>query len=1259
MSLAIENPHHTLLENRLPRWAASLGRPQWQALRSSLPEAATDQGSPRQAQLEQARRALARALDGLRQPAEFAEPLLVERLGGLFTSPLLLRAAELVRIHPLFSHGVYVYSHERHTLLEAALQNFAESLTFSSQSSIALSQHIEVTPSTVVGQTTLGDSETLVDITLDSQTYAIEPLPLSPQAFAQAVRELDLGQRYQDHLDEIFARPQVVACTRALHKAGLGQALERVEQQGWLDEQTLMQMQRLLEHDSPLHSQQLALFGLTLHEVLVFDQQERGLLLYLPSETPQLRLFADLAALNAQLCIELLEPPFRRQVLGYLQHCHQATFLDRLQQNLDGSGSAALDAQWPLRVGADLHLSLTDIPGELFTFLFNDHLARLKADARQVAVPTAEADERARQRRRDTWQSLGLNALMVAGFFIPAVGTLMTAVMAYQLLDEAFEGYEAWSAGDRHLALRHLEGVGLNLALAGGLHLAGSVPKLFNSELMESLDPVTLADGSQRLWRADLTRYRSTLALSPAREANALGQYLHEGRHYIRLDGHLYVQGFDEAQDCWRILHPDRSQAYRPRLEHNGNGAWRVEHERPRQWSLAKRVRRLDSRWDGLDDTQLEQAAHISGMSQQDLARLHLANAPTPPLLADTLLRMQAESRTQADLALEPLRDHDALFQQFYEGDPADGVEHGRLLEAFPTLTRPLVQRLLADLDSEELDAWRAADRLPARLEAAAKRTSAALPLARALEGLYLPGLSSVQSERLILRALPDVPGWSPDWRVELRAASPQGATLAAAGKPTATEVQVVIKSPLGYEAHLGERPAPAVQDNDLCRAIFDALPAAQRRALGIEEAGPAALRERIHQQVQAAPQRFERHLREQGAHGWGRGAGLRGGAPNERPIRPEPMDRETLYRRYLAIFPSATDEEIRQRVASWTQALRDPATELERLARPLQHLRQRLSRWAGNSTRRRRAADRLVSCWQRNTRQRLDEDVVDHVLDLSGLGLSDADLASLTLPDEFHHVVMLDLSASPTLSALPPDLLARFPRLQRLYLRGCRFDHVPQVAVPAALERLDLEDNRITWDLQAQAALDRLLGLESLDLSGNPLIASPDLSALDHLLSLRLNGCALSTWPQGVERMESPLVLDLANNQFSALPEPLMLSRDAALNLRLESSALGQQALEQIEAYYQAEGVDLLVDDADYDELLSGSTLDEWLIWNRLPLQYRRDLRAILESDAFDRDPEGARTELWRRLILIDGDAQLLAQALANPAAQLLSLPF
>ena len=111
----------------------------------------------------------------------------------------------------------------------------------------------------------------------------------------------------------------------------------------------------------------------------------------------------------------------------------------------------------------DLHLTTELIAAPVFAFLHDDHVARLQAEAADLAVPTAAVDAKARQRRIAQWQSLGMDALMLAGFFVPGVGTLMTGVMACQLLGDVYEGYQAWHVGDRHLALQHLEAVGLNL----------------------------------------------------------------------------------------------------------------------------------------------------------------------------------------------------------------------------------------------------------------------------------------------------------------------------------------------------------------------------------------------------------------------------------------------------------------------------------------------------------------------------------------------------------------------------------------------------------------------------------------------------------------------------------------------------------------------------------------------------------------------------------------------------------------------------
>lgn len=99
----------------------------------------------------------------------------------------------------------------------------------------------------------------------------------------------------------------------------------------------------------------------------------------------------------------------------------------------------------------------------------------------------------------------------------------------------------------------------------------------------------------------------------------------------------------------------------------------------------------------------------------------------------------------------------------------------------------------------------------------------------------------------------------------------------------------------------------------------------------------------------------------------------------------------------------------------------------------------------------------------------------------------------------------------------------------------------------------------------------------------------------------------------------------------------------------------MSPQVWGQIDAYYQATGLDLLVPDVDYEELLGGATTDQINVWERLPLQYRRDLRALVESDEYLDALPGSHTETWRRLTRMDDDQYYRRRMLAMPAQRLL----
>lgn len=1274
-SVPQENPHYLLIQNQLPSWSRASTADQWHALQQSLLPA---QGLPdnpadwfanappdlreavqaSQARLARSQQAMAGELKGLKNISEFATPLLAQQLLTQFQLQVPVDTTELVHIRHLFTWEAYVSQHERRSLLEAALHNFEDGVAFSRESALALAGNTHIENILVIGKTTLGDSETLVDIELASESYRIESLAVTPAAFADTCRSLDLGRLYQEHLTSLYAPDRVVTQAIRVYRDRLRLAADLAFLRHRMNGTALDSVRAFLDQNATLACSQLRMFGITVHEVLIYDLDNLGLLLYLPGHNDTLQQFQTMAALHDHLRDALLQADFRQRFLDYVERDQQSLFLSRLRQNLDATGRSRNDQTWPLREDADLHVERIAVDAELFGFLYQAHVTRLKSEARQIAVPTADADEQARQRRLAQWEALGMNTLMLAGFVVPGVGSLMTAVMVYQLLDEVYEGYQSWCVGDRDLAVRHLQAVSLNLALIGGLHVAGKwVPKLFNSPLMESLDAVTLADGTPRLWQPDLTTYRSTKQLPETLQPNAMGQYAYRGRHYIRMDGQLYEHVLDPDQQCWRIAHPSDATAYQPRLEHNGEGAWLAEHEQPRHWSLATLVRRLDARLQALSDERLEQAARIAGVDAGQLRKVHLAGERPPVLLTDTLARLSIDDQLAQQQHVDPERTPQALFEQLYHGSTASPTQ-ARLIEQYPRISPPLARRLLAPLQPSEAQALQSGATLPAWLQRAAEQTSADLPMTRALEGLYSARLSSADSERLALLALQRLPGWTSDLRLELRAGSADGMLLATAGAEDAPLRRVLIKSADGYEAFVHDTPRPGTP-TDLCTAIVRSLPASLRQAMALEHVTGDALRARLLNTVNQQRTRWTRRLWK-ATEGWPRNIALRGGTPLD-PTElyvPSPRLRSTLAARYRRLFPVASEHEVEQTLARWQSQRRFASVELQRLEDRLAELHNDLRRWANDLPNRQRAIRPIINAWRRLSNRAVFNGESMPVLELGCLDLENLDIAELALPDTFTHVQVIDLGGNRMLSELPAEFLERFPRLRSLSLRGCRFSTIPRIANPLMLNWLDLEANRITWDVQAQAALDRLQAMDMLDLSENPLLDAPSFHEMRNLRAVHLANCSLTQLPEGLQAMEQPMIIDLEDNQFESLPEGFNLPPAHAAAMRLESDALSDTLEDQIRTYYQQHGIDLLLTDGDYDDLLDNISADERALWARVPLDFRRDLRLILQEDAHMADPQGTHLGIWARLERMDQDPQYSRLAIELGAEHLLQLP-
>ncbi|WP_440972645.1 NEL-type E3 ubiquitin ligase domain-containing protein [Pseudomonas koreensis] len=286
---------------------------------------------------------------------------------------------------------------------------------------------------------------------------------------------------------------------------------------------------------------------------------------------------------------------------------------------------------------------------DLWQYLYEQHRTKLLADTRAHAVPTADADAKARAQKLAHLLEFGMLALNLVSMFVPVLGEIMMTVMAGQLLYESFEGAIEWSENDRQAAKAHLIDVAENLALIGVMAGVGKglgkLTAIKAPPMIDALEPVTRPDGSSRLWKPDLTAYQSDVALAATSAPDAQGIHRLNGSTYIRLQDKVYQTLFDQQLKKWRILHPSDTAAYRPILEHNGLGAWRHSLERPLTWDRLTLLRRMGHSTEAFSDEQLLQIADVSGVGDDALRQMHLDNAPAPLPLADTLRLFDTEQR--------------------------------------------------------------------------------------------------------------------------------------------------------------------------------------------------------------------------------------------------------------------------------------------------------------------------------------------------------------------------------------------------------------------------------------------------------------------------------------------------------------------------------------------------------------------------------------------------------------------------------------
>lgn len=479
---------------------------------------------------------------------------------------------------------------------------------------------------------------------------------ISPAGFAALCREVDIGRHYQEHLATVLAPGQPasdweggvsssVLQTLAAAKAGnLELAAQVAFMQGrisWPAYQMLLAVSNgdeVLRYDlQPMECCQLVLHGHVLEGVLVFRQAQplysfqlpRKRLLYVPDGAAgELREFDDLPDMTTQLALQLKYSSFRQALVRHAALVEQAA----LEGKLD--------------MGIESHVRERLFSGALFEHLVRQQCQQRRQDSLTLAVPTAQIDLQQREQLVATLEELGLQMLNLVSLFVPVLNAAMLAYTAYDLMAEVYHGIEDWTEDRKDEAMAHLVGVVETLAVGAVLGVAGhKVGKwVQNHDFFQSLRPISMFDGTTRLWSPELEPYRQPVEVD-ASAVNEQGRVQVRGKEYILMDGrpHHVERHFSSGQ--WRVRHPVRESAWAPVLEHNGEGAWRHQLENPWDWpSATYAFRRLGPVAQGISDEGAAQVLRWTGLDEAQLCQIHVDNAPVPALLRQACTHWRLDS---------------------------------------------------------------------------------------------------------------------------------------------------------------------------------------------------------------------------------------------------------------------------------------------------------------------------------------------------------------------------------------------------------------------------------------------------------------------------------------------------------------------------------------------------------------------------------------------------------------------------------------
>ena len=1010
-------------------------------------------------------------------------------------------------------------------------------------------------------------------------------------------RNVDVGATYQVHLASLLNQDFVNTLAQD-KRLELALAAELAALQGHLDEADLGMLREVGQGRVAQHGRGwnvavkgLMILGCRVDGGIVFELSEparrqsdfpygppnrlRAVIVYLPKAKGRpLQRFDDWDAVN-QMLVEA--------VAG-------GTNPGALDQRIALNERARYKALLSKRLSddkPDLQPTGVTARGDVFSDLADWHVRRVKEDARFLAVPNAQIDTAASSKRLADLEAVGLGIVNLAGLLVPAIGAVLLAGMAGELLSHVYEGVSDWSQGHQHEALEHMMEVAVSVALSGALVLGAHTAR---SLFVEALEPVNTQQGLQRLWQNRLEPYRKASAGMMLRERPD-GLFEGDDNDWWHNDGAFYAVRRDRT-NTWRLLHLEQSEAFGPALRSNSERGWWLSLDRPREWQgSANLLTRLWPAARAVDAGRVAQILQVAAFDEARLRTLLIEHRPLPVALRDTLERFAVQAQNEAFFALtsegedfltrlqwcsstlglehltaeaqltaaidnadrlrQPMLEHFA--EQYLPDDPGLAL----VARHFPSLPTAYALDVLKDASVSMRQIMLDESRLPLALLQRARGGLQEARLVRMREALYLRGSYSADLVSLAFSLLQRQGLATDQLNLVLRERSSGGATLE---RLRPTSIEQTQRIDMAWENgrfalfdETGRRSELEIAEpQGLFEVLATCLAPSFLQKLGWTGADvPGAIRSQMQSWLPVERKSLLALL------GWREARPL--GASLQRledgrmgyPLGPvQSCMRGTecpLRRRIRSLYPSFNEADVDSFRELLYQHTRSPYSSLLRQEREYDRLDQSLSNWSQHPDprmheQRVRACREFRQAWRMEGLRFPSRVQPGWTSSLSVVSLPLGELPEIPAGTDYGHVSHLTL-VNLGLSVLPPGFLANFTRLQVLNLSYNDLELLPEgLEALTHLRELTLAGNALRFSADQAAVLERCTRLRHLDVSHNP-IGSTALrfGGLTYLETLNLRSTSVGSLPEGLEHCSRLTYIDVRNNHVEDLPQTLL----------------------------------------------------------------------------------------------------------------------